>query len=329
MNRPRSYRLRALCLGGVVSAALLYFAFRDMDWFALGNALAHVRPDALGLCALMIAAGIVLRGWRWCLIAGRPFRAVGVFSRAVNLGVLGNQLLPGRLGEAVRIAVLVRLLSTSVSESLGSTVLDRMLDACVLLLSAWLVSVVVAAGVIPSSWVAGLGGLLACLAGGVALTHTRGFHSWFSSWSARWLQHWALRPTVFLVPFNAMVRRMVRPDTFAVVLTAAAAVWIADYLAVAAALWSTGLDLPITAPLLLWVMLAAGSALPSAPGYIGIYQIAAVWGLSIYSVPAHQAIATAFVLQLVTLGVSLVGGGHETAKLLLRTKEVISTRATP
>ena len=189
------------------------------------------------------------------------------------------------------------------------------MDACVLLLSAWAVSSVVAASIVPNHWVAGLSVLLACLIAGLALMHTQGFHSWFSAWSERWLRRWDLRPAAFLIVFNAMVRRIAKPRVSGLMLVAVCAVWIADYLAVAAALWSMGLDLPVAAPLVLWVMLNAGSALPSAPGYIGIYQLAAVWGLSIYNVPPHQAVATALVLQAVTLGVSLVGGGHETARI--------------
>lgn len=318
--RLKRHRWKAFGLGVAVSAVLLYFALRDIDWAALGNTLAHVRPDAIGLCALMIAAGIILRGARWCLIAGKPFHAVGVFARATNLGLLGNQLLPGRLGEAVRIAALARWLPASASESLSSAVLDRVMDACVLLLSAWAVSVAVAAGVVPSRWVAGLGGLLACLAMAFALIHTQAFHSRLAVWSERWLHRWKIQPAAFLVVFNGMLRRMLRPSALALVLSASGAVWLADYLAVATALWSTGLDLPAMAPLLLWVAFAAGSALPSTPGYIGVYQIAAVWGLSIYHVPAHQAVAAAFVLQSVSLCVSLVGGGHETTRLLQRTQ---------
>ena len=53
--------------------------------------------------------------------------------------------------------------------------------------------------------------------------------------------------------------------------------------------------------------LAASSALPSAPGYVGVYQLAAVWSLSSYNVPSYQAIAAAFVLQIVALAVSIVG----------------------
>jgi uncharacterized protein (TIRG00374 family) len=321
--RLRQHRWKALGLGAAVSAVLLYLALRDIDWSALGNTLANVRLGDIGLCGLMIALGIVLRGARWCLIAGKPLHTVGVFARSTNLGLLGNQLLPGKLGEAVRIAALVRLLPASASESLSSAVLDRVMDACVLLLSAWAVSVAVAAGVVPNRWVAGLGALLACLAMAFALMHTQAFHSRFVAWSERWLHRWKLQPAAFLIVFNATVRRMLRPRALVLVLIATSAVWLVDYLTIAAAIWSIGLDLPVMAPLLLWVALAVGTSLPSTPGYVGVYQIAAVWGLSVYNVPAHQAVAIAFVLQLVLLFVTLAGGGHEASRLL-RTRQKVN-----
>jgi hypothetical protein len=132
------------------------------------------------------------------------------------------------------------------------------------------------------------------------------------------LYRWKLQPAAFLIVFNGMVRHMLQPGTLVAVLIATGTVWLVDYLTIATALWSVGLDLPISAPLLLWVALAAGTSLPSTPGYIGVYQIAAVWGLSIYNVPSHQAVAVAFVLQAVLLCVTLIGGGHETGRLLLR-----------
>lgn len=315
MRRMGHRRWQVLGVGIAVSAVLLYLALRDVDWRALGVTLANVRPAPLGFCALMMAAGILLRGWRWSLIAGRPFGSVRVFAHATNLGVLGNQLLPGRLGEAVRVFALARLLPVGLSESLGSAVLDRALDAVVLLLSAIVVSFVVATGVVPGRWIVGLGLLLAAFATGLAVVRTQTFHSWLSGWSKRWLHRWALHPESFLTVFNGLVRRLVHPAHSFPVLLAVVAVLLADYLAVAAALWSTGLDLPIVAPLLLWVMLAAGSALPSAPGYLGIYQLAAVWALAVYKVPAHQAVAAAFVLQAVTLVVSLMGVGRQVARL--------------
>lgn len=66
------------------------------------------------------------------------------------------------------------------------------------------------------------------------------------------------------------------------------------------------LSLPIEAPLLLWVFLAASSALPSAPGYVGVYQVAAIFALSFYGVKASPAVAVALVLQAATLVVAIL-----------------------
>lgn len=315
MMKTSSRRWQALGLGVAVSVALLYLALRDMNWRALGATLADIRSASLGLCAVAMAVGILMRGWRCCLVAGKPSGMAWMFARATNLGVLGNQLLPGRLGEFVRVFALARLLRTGLSESLSAAVLDRIVDAAVLLLSAWVVSVAVSAGVVPGRWVAGLGILLTGFAVGLVLLRNRNFQSWLVGWSERWLHRWALSPESFLIVFNGMARNLVRPRTTMPMLGVATLVWLSDYLAVAAALWSVGLDLPLVAPLLLWVLLAAGSALPSAPGYIGIYQLAAVWGLAGYGVPAHQSVAAALVLQVVTLTVALAGAGRELGML--------------
>jgi len=60
---------------------------------------------------------------------------------------------------------------------------------------------------------------------------------------------------------------------------------------------------------LLWVCLAAGSALPSAPGYVGVYQVASVWALGVFAVSPATAVALVTVLQLSTLLVAIAMAG--------------------
>lgn len=311
----RNRRIPLLALGVGLSAVFLYLALRGLDWRALGQTLLGVRMGSLTLCVAMIALGVVLRGLRWSLIAGRAAQAIVPFVRATNLGILGNQVLPARLGEVVRIVALKRILKSGLSESVGSSLIDRLFDAVYLFLSAWLVSTLMAKALLPQGWLLGLGGALAVLCAGLVVVRTRRFHAWVASWSERYLHRWSLRPDAFVQAFNGMVERLTRWRSATVVIAVAALVWLADYLAVLAALWSIGLDLPPVAPLLLWVMLAAGSALPSAPGFVGIYQLAAVLALAAYGVPAHQAIAVSLVLQGVALLVSFVGAGNEAMRL--------------
>ncbi len=82
-----------------------------------------------------------------------------------------------------------------------------------------------------------------------------------------------------------------------------------DYAAFTLLLYAFQLHISPEAPLFLWVFLAAGSALPSAPGYLGVYQVAAVWALSLFAVPAPTAVAIATTLQLIMLVVSLLMTG--------------------
>ncbi len=313
-----SRRIQLLGVGIVISAIFLYLALRDMDWRALGQTLLGVQMEPLALSAGMIAIGILLRGWRWSLIADRDAQAVTSFVRATNLGILGNQLLPARLGEVIRIVALNRILKTGLSESVGSALIDRIFDTVVLFISAWLVSTLMVRAFLPQGWLLGLGAALALLSIGLLLARTHRFHAWLTAWSERYLHRWSLRPDSFVCVFNAMVGRLMHWRTGSSVVAVALLVWLADYLAVLAALWSIGLVLPWEAPLLLWVMLAAGSALPTAPGYVGVYQLAAVLALATYDVPAHQAIVVSLVLQGVTLLVSLIGAGGEIRHLWSR-----------
>jgi uncharacterized membrane protein YbhN (UPF0104 family) len=46
--------------------------------------------------------------------------------------------------------------------------------------------------------------------------------------------------------------------------------------------------------------MALGSALPSTPGYIGIYQFAAVMVLGSFGIPRDQALACSFLTQAVS-----------------------------
>lgn len=305
-----------LLLGLLLSAGALYFVLRDVDWAALGHTLLTVDPLRLFVGALFIALGIGLRGWRWKVIAQQTGVSPLTFARAVNLGIVGNQLLPGRVGELVRVFALMRLAPTGIAVALGSAVLDRAVDIVVLLLSAWVLSMTMANGVIPRQWLVAMGVLALILVVGLALGGSREFAAWFAAWSARWLRRWPIRHESFLATFNAMTHGLCRRAPAISLLLAAVSVWLADYLAVTAALACVGLDLPPEVPLLLWVSLAAGSALPSAPGFVGIYQLAAVWSLSTYGVPAFQAVAVAFVLQGVTLLVSLAAAGRELTRVL-------------
>lgn len=311
MTRRNWRRPTVVGAGFVLSAFFLWLALRNVDGAGLGEAFAAISYVPVALCAGALSLGIVLRGVRWRVIAGFPREQQRNFFRATNLGVLTNLLFPGRAGEFVRVITLAKLSHSSLPGPLASALIDRLVDVSVLLASASMIYWLFPIGGLLGAWltvVLGIGCLITLLL--VHYSRSSGFgEALISRLASRWLQRWPLRPEVFLAELRGEFRRLLGSWFSAKLVFLAALILCADYGVIAALIQAFDLSLPVEAPLVLWVFLAAGSALPSAPGYVGVYQVAAVWALSLFSVSAPTAIAIATVLQITTLAVALVMAG--------------------
>ena len=82
-------------------------------------------------------------------------------------------------------------------------------------------------------------------------------------------------------------------------------IWSLDALATVVGGAALGLAMPVPAAFLLLAALGLGSALPSTPGYIGIYQFAAVIALTPFGFSSSDAIAYILVAQ--ALNILIVG----------------------
>ena len=79
-----------------------------------------------------------------------------------------------------------------------------------------------------------------------------------------------------------------------------AVIWCLDAVGTAIVAGALGLSMPISAAFLLIAGLGLGSALPSTPGYIGIYQFVAVSVLAPFGFSRADAIAFILVAQAVS-----------------------------
>ena len=86
------------------------------------------------------------------------------------------------------------------------------------------------------------------------------------------------------------------------------AIWSLDAYACVVLATALGLTMSILVALLLIVGLAMGSALPSTPGYIGIFQFVAVTVLMPFGFTRSQAIAYILVAQAGALAVTGILG---------------------
>ena len=164
-----------------------------------------------------------------------------------------------------------KLLPSALPGPLASALIDRLVDVFVLLASAsalyWLFPISDVLG----KWLASFF-ILGCLIATAVVLYARSAgigEAIVSRVANRWLRRWPLQLDVFLAELRRELRRLLSSWLSIELVLLAALILCADYAAIAALLWAFNLSLPFEAPLLLWVFLAAGSALPCRAKTLG------------------------------------------------------------
>jgi uncharacterized protein (TIRG00374 family) len=223
----------------------------------------------LGLAVALYAIATLVRGERWHhILALADVRAPRSDCYALTtVGYMGNNVLPARAGEALRVVLLSTRTGASKRTLLGSVVAERLLDVIALAT----IFVVVVYGVLSSTvlptdrpvLVAGIGVVLAVLAA-VAIWVLRRHHVFERA--RDWLRPLADAP-------RALLRR-----EGVLLLGATFVLWAFEagvYLAVAK---SVDLGISATGALYLVALTNFVAALPAAPGSIGTFDAAVAFG---------------------------------------------------
>jgi uncharacterized membrane protein YbhN (UPF0104 family) len=281
---PRS-KGRALAIAGIALSAVL------LTWIVLWAARqeAPTLPSSAGaITALLGAIGLYalntcLRGERWHrLLAARGERPTRTDTYALTVvGFLGNNTLPARLGDVLRVALLPA--ARSRREVAGTLVAERILDVLVLVVLFLVVAVgVLHAAVVPDLWagIALVAGALALAAGAVALL-------W---WRRREL---VLRAAVFLRPVaNATLQ--LRGGYGAAMLLGTVVIWVVEAGVWWASAEAAGLHIDAIEALYLVSLACMASMIPSGPGYAGTQDAAALIGAR--AVGASNQVALSFLV---------------------------------
>jgi uncharacterized membrane protein YbhN (UPF0104 family) len=294
MNR-RFALIQALVSLIALAAVVWWAAKQDAPEFPTGGtALAW-----LGAAVALYAVATVLRGerWHWILhVTGVRTHRSDCYA-LTTVGYMGNNVLPARAGEALKVVLLSARCDASKRTLLGSVVAERILD----LLALATIFVVVVYGALSSSvlptdrplLVAGLGVLLLVLAG-VALWVLRRHHVFERA--RDWLRPLADAPRALLGRDGALLL----VGTF--VLWAFEA---AVYLAVARAV---ELDFSVTGALYLVALTNFVAALPAAPGSIGTFDAAVAFGARRLGASGSMAVTYMLLLRFILyIPITVVG----------------------
>lgn len=121
-------------LGILISAIFLYLVLRKIDFAQLWQVLISANYWWLipGVAVYFVA--LWARSWRWHYLL-RPLKAIPTLTMfpIVTIGYAGNNIFPARAGEVVRAVVLKRKEGVPISASLATVIVERVFDGIVML----------------------------------------------------------------------------------------------------------------------------------------------------------------------------------------------------
>jgi uncharacterized membrane protein YbhN (UPF0104 family) len=291
-QRPRSkliYWLIAFALAGI----LLYFSLRGIDWSGVWRTLAHANLGLVSAAAGLVTVGLFLRAMRWrVLLQAQGHVDLATAFWATSAGYFGNNFLPARAGELVRTMMVSSRCGLGKMFVLTTALSERLCDAITLVVIS---SIVLLTLPVRPGWfdhaarpfaILGLGGALSI----AVLPRLEGL----------------LRHLLDLLPIPATLRDKLRyameqiligirsfHDVGRLVrfLGLTMVIWFGDGIATIVGMHALGMSVSLPLALLLITGLGLGSALPSTPGYVGIYQFVAVSVLTPFGFSRTNAIA--------------------------------------
>lgn len=287
-------------VGIALSAVLLWWTLRDVSLALVWHELARSSiPLFLGsaLCATLI---FPLRAFRWRTILQpvAPNQPFGALWRSIAIGMMANNVLPARAGEIARAYALTKQTKVPFATSIASLAVDRLFDMVVLLLLA--------------------GGAFfdpqfprEARIAGQTLGHIAQGSIVFVVVLVLSLYALAVFPTQLVRAFELFARRVSpaleergksvlfrfseglsvlrSPQRFVAVLLWTVAHWLLNAFGFWLGFKAVGIALPFSAALFLQTLIAVGVALPSAPGFFGVFEKFATVGLAIYGISATAA----------------------------------------
>jgi uncharacterized protein (TIRG00374 family) len=283
------------------------------DWHTVGDAFQNVHWEWVAVALAINLASIVARSVAWKLVIDQAVEGPGpryrhVFS-AFSVGMLANAVLPGRIGEVARVAVLTRRMErrrSAWATPVGTVVAHRMFDLIPIVL---LILYVLVTAKIPA-WA--YSSLIVVVSIGAALFI-------FAFLSARH-DHTARIDSLGTIRHVwAMARKglavMHRPAPAAGAICLQTLGWVCQLFAVYTAMRAFDIHAPVPAAALVLLVMNVATIIPLWPGNVGAVQVVIAIPLVSYGVAYADGVAFGFGLQAIEasvgIGLGLIFLAHE------------------
>ena len=303
---PAVYWIASLALAGV----LLYYSLRGIEWLRVWSTVRRAQPQEVALALVAISLALFLRSVRWRVLLTAEGRVtIPLAFWATSAGYLGNNVLPARAGEVVRTMMISSRSGMSRAFVLTTALSERVVDAIVLITVSGTILLTIPKG---PGWLADAAKPFAILGffGVACIALVPAFESlWFRLLARMPVPH-RLRDTVEHVLRQALqgIRSFHDRGRLFRFLALTVVIWCLDGMTTVLSAHAIGLSIGLPLAFLLIAGLGLGSALPSTPGYVGIYQFVAVSVLTPFGLSRTDAIAYILFYQAVSYLVVLSWG---------------------
>lgn len=308
-------RLLLGCLGFALGIGCLWLSMRTVDVREAMRIFRSADGSRLAVGVALFGADILLRALRWrALLAFRTPVSASMSLQALLAGYAVNSILPARLGEIFRAHYLGRRAGVSRSAALASIVIERLLDLIAVVASLAIGLALVGGGDSDSR---------AVLVGGAAVALIAVLMLVFVAWllSRRSGEQLLLVLLSRLPGGKTIARRLgamlgdftqtlqvVRTRHFFYAVLFTLPIWTLEARAMWEVCQAVGISLGLAGILVLMGGASLSTLMPTAPGYVGSYQIAFVVVLGQFGVNATEAVVAATAIQVYLIGTyTLVG----------------------
>jgi glycosyltransferase 2 family protein len=254
-----------------------------------------------------------LRSYRWGIILS-PLEKINQFTlfSVTCVGFLAISMIPARLGELARPFLISRKSSIRMSLGLGTVAMERVLDFLSILIITILMLFVFWQK-LPLEMI-----ISAVLFFIITLMMI------FFTWSLVWRREqavifiqWFVRklPGKIANKMDSAIHHFIggfevikNVKTLLYLFFLSAIVWLVDVAAIYTLLLAFGFNLPVLAAFVVMVILIAGIAIPTAPGFIGNWHAACILGLSLFGVAKLESASFALVYHFLSMMIVVILG---------------------
>lgn len=311
---PRRRWTRHL-IGLAITALCLVVFLRQVDGPQVLHAMANYRWSYLVPGILCLAVGFGIRIWRWSFLlraAGSrstPAQCVAPFLGSIAL----NNVLPLRLGDVVRAFVFPRAMGVPSSVAAGSLVLERLIDMVVVIafFAVGLLALQSATVPVQMKAVAATFGIVAITAMVLSIL----FGAPLARLLDRIARSHALAHRTRLVEllhagasFLRGIAAMSRASTLARIAVPTLLIWVLESLLYFSALRGVGVAASPIVCLFVMSLATLSTAIPSSPGYVGPFHVAAYAATSLAGGTPAQAATYAVIVHLAVWVPTTVAG---------------------